>query len=80
MILYVLPDGYIVSSSMKQNDDPGFAEQYLPSISYFLEDLEPNVCIRDGSNPYDFIKLIPDENGQFSVAMLHTGTGTGITN
>jgi hypothetical protein len=72
MVLHVLPYGHLVSSSMQQNHDLGFAEQHLPSISYFSEDLESNVCIRDDSNPHHFIKLVPDDNGQFSIQRFHT--------
>jgi hypothetical protein len=41
LVLHVLSDGHLVSSSMQQNHNLGFTEQHLPSASYFMADLEP---------------------------------------
>ena len=60
LVLNVLSDGNLVSSSMRQNHNPGFVEQHLPSASYFMADLEPNVSIRDDNNQHLFIELVPN--------------------
>ena len=70
--LRVLPDGYLVSSSMHQNHNIVFTEQHLPPSSYFMENLEPNVHISDDSNSQHVIDLVPDINGHFSVQRFHT--------
>ena len=62
LVLHVLSDGHLVSSSMQQNYNPGFAEQHLPSASHFMADLEPNVSIRDDNNQHLVIELVPNEN------------------
>ena len=67
LVLHILSDGHLVSISMRQNHNPGFAEQHLPAASYFMADLEPNVSIRDDNNQHLFIDLVRNEIGQFSI-------------
>ena len=69
--LHVLLDGRMVSSSARQNHNPGFVEQHLPSSSSFMADLEPTVSIRIDNNQHMFIDLVTNETGQFSIEMVY---------
>jgi hypothetical protein len=71
LILHALSDGHLVSSRMRQNHNPGFAEQHLPSVSDFMSDLEPNVSIRDENNQHLFIDSVPNEYGQFKIVKAY---------
>ena len=71
LILHFLSDGHLVSSRMRQNRNPGFAEQHLPSVSDFMSDLEPNVSIRDENNQHLSIDLVPNEYGQFKIVKAY---------
>ena len=71
LVLHILSDGRLVSSSMRQNYNPGFAEQHLTSASSFMADLEPNVSIRDENNQHLFIDFVTNEIGQFSIESVY---------
>ena len=71
LVLHILSDGRLVSSSMRQNYNPGFAEQYLTSASSFMADLEPNVSIGDDNNQNLLFDLAINEIGQFSIERVY---------
>ena len=71
LALHFLLYGHLVSSSLRQDHNPGFTEQHLPSVSDFMSDLEPNVRIRDENNQHLYIDLFPNGYGPFSIEKLH---------
>ena len=71
LVLHVLSDDRLVSSSMRQNPNLRFSEQHLPSASSSMADLEPNVSIRDDNNQNLFIDLVTNEIGQFGIERVY---------
>jgi hypothetical protein len=61
MILPLLPDNRLVSSSGWQDHHP----QPLPPCAEFMGDLEPNVRINDENNPHFWMELVPSDEGLF---------------
>ena len=71
LLLLFLSDSHLVSSSMRQSHNPGFAEQHLTVVSDFMSDLEPNIRIRDRNNHQLHLELVPNEYTQFSIEKVY---------